>query len=51
MTCRECDRTNEGQDGIAYYRWKNAIVGIAGCRKHVAEICEVLKEYQLKEDS
>jgi hypothetical protein len=49
MSCAKC---TEYQDRklVAYYRWKNANVGVAGCPEHVREIFEVLRGYQAKSD-
>lgn len=46
MSCEECDKTNEGQKGIAYYRWKIANVGVMGCKKHLKEIFDALNKIQ-----
>ena len=46
MGCEDCEKMNEGQEGIAYYRWKNATIGLMGCPKHLKEIIDVLNEYQ-----
>jgi len=46
MTCKKCDEYNEGQHGIAYYRWGTANIGLLGCPEHVKQIIEVLNENQ-----
>ena len=46
MACEECEKYNEGQKGIAYFRWKNANIGMMGCHKHLNEIFEVLRKAQ-----
>ena len=46
MSCEECDKTNEGQQGVAYYRWKTANIGLMGCRKHLREVIEALNKAQ-----
>lgn len=46
MSCEECDKMNEGQKGIAYYRWKTANIGMLGCPTHLKEIFEVLNQAQ-----
>ena len=48
MSCEECDKFNEGQRGVAYYRWKTGNIGLMGCPKHLKEIMEVLNKYQTK---
>ena len=48
MSCEDCEKAQErifqGLDGIAYYRWKNANIGIIGCEKHISEVMEALNE-------
>jgi len=44
MGCEECDKTNEGQEGIAYYRWKTANIGLMGCQKHLKEVVNKLSK-------
>lgn len=46
MSCEKCNKRNEGQEGIAFYRWKTANIGIMGCSKHLAEIFKVLNRKQ-----
>ncbi len=48
MSCEECDKLNEGQEGVAYYRWKTANIGFMGCRKHIKEIFVELNKIQSK---
>ncbi|MHA1381433.1 MAG: hypothetical protein ACTSRG_23950 [Candidatus Helarchaeota archaeon] len=36
----------ERSERVAYYRWKNANVGLLGCSKHVAEIMDVLNKHK-----
>ena len=52
MSCEKCDLKNEGQEKIAYYRWKNANIGMMGCDEHLREIFDELNNLQkkLKED-
>jgi len=46
MSCSECEKYNLGQEGIAYYRWKNANIGLLGCPKHIKEIINFLNSVQ-----
>ena len=46
MGCKDCEEHNEGQKGVAYFRWKNANIGMMGCPKHLKEIFEVLRKAQ-----
>src|SRR3990167_1938326 len=42
MACEKCDNRNERQEGIAFYRWKTANIGMMGCDEHLREIFNVL---------
>jgi len=45
MSCKDCD--NAFDVGQAYfYRWKNAIIALYGCRTHIKEVMQVLNEEQ-----
>ena len=46
MGCKECEKNNKGQNGIAYYRYKNANIGLLGCSPHIKEVIEILNENQ-----
>lgn len=46
MSCNNCDKKNEGQGGIAYYRWKHANVAMMGCDTHLREIFDALSKTQ-----
>ena len=46
MSCEECEKSNEGQNGIAYYRFGTANIGMMGCSKHLREIFDILSEEQ-----
>lgn len=46
MSCKNCDKHNEGQQGVAYYRWKNANIGMMGCNIHLREIFDALSQAQ-----
>ena len=46
MGCDECDKYNDGQKGIAYYRWKTANIGMLGCPTHLREIIDALNKIQ-----
>ncbi len=48
MGCKECEKYNEGQKGVAYYRWKNANIGLLGCPEHIKEVIEKLNKLQEK---
>ena len=50
MACPNCDKANEGEEGIAYYRWKNANIGVMGCQEHVKEIFDVLNNHRKEND-
>jgi hypothetical protein len=45
MSCEKCD---EAQDSgmVAYFRWKNADVGMMGCNEHLKEIFDILRAAQ-----
>lgn len=45
MSCIDCE---ENPIYGAYFRWKNANVGIIACKKHWLEIREVLVNAQAK---
>jgi len=45
MSCKDCNDFQDSGNKV-YYRWKNANVGIDGCREHVLEIFEVLNKAQ-----
>lgn len=49
MSCMACDSKSDYPDTMAYYRWKNANVGMIGCNKHLKEIFDALNEVQRKE--
>lgn len=49
MSCEECEKYNEGQNGIAFVRWKNANIGMMGCPKHLREIFDILRKTQKEE--
>lgn len=48
MGCQACDAAQEQAPnpggGYYYFRWKNANIQLSGCREHVAEVIEVLRE-------
>jgi hypothetical protein len=45
MGCPDCDRErNSNSSGIFYYRFKNANIGVMGCRQHVKELFELLND-------
>ena len=47
MSCKRCENFQEGNTGDFYYfRWKTANIQLAGCKKHVEEVMEVLREAQ-----
>lgn len=46
MSCEECEKYNKGQNGIAFFRWKNANIGMMGCQKHLREIFDILNKTQ-----
>jgi len=46
MSCEACDLKNEGQEGIAYYRWKNANIAVMGCDVHLREVFDALNGVQ-----
>jgi len=46
MSCDECDKYNEGQKGIAYYRWGTANIGVMACPKHLREVFDALNKVQ-----
>lgn len=48
MSCDECEKCNEGQKGIAYYRWGTANIGLIGCQKHLKEVIDALNQAQKK---
>ncbi len=50
MSCENCEKENGNGEGIAYYRWKNANIGMMGCNKHLREIFKVLNENQEEPD-
>ena len=46
MSCKDCDEYNEGQKGVAYYRWGTANIGLMGCPKHIKEVLDALNKAQ-----
>ena len=46
MSCENCNKCNEGGEGIAYYRWGKATIGVMGCRQHLKEVFEALNKVQ-----
>ncbi len=46
MSCEDCNLKNEGQAGIAYYRWKNANIAMMGCEQHLLEVFKALNKAQ-----
>lgn len=44
MSCKDCEEAEK--NGIAYYRWDTANIGMIGCPKHLKEIFEVLNKAQ-----
>ena len=46
MSCEDCDKRHDGSEGVAYYRWGIANVGMLGCDKHLREIFDALNEAQ-----
>ena len=41
MACKDCEKAVEEaiKNGkMFFYRWKNANIGLVGCRKHIKEI-------------
>lgn len=45
MSCQMCDDAEES-GYIAYYRWKNANIGVYACEKHLTEIFDALNYAQ-----
>lgn len=45
MSCQMCDDAEES-GYIAYYRWKNANIGVYGCVTHLREIFDALNYAQ-----
>jgi len=41
MSCEECEK-QDGSQGIAYYRWGIANIGILACPKHAKEVIDFL---------
>jgi len=46
MSCRPC---KDAQDGLTetssyYFRWGNAIIELRGCKMHIAEVMDCLRE-------
>jgi len=46
MSCKDCDEYNEGQKGVAYFRWGTANIGLMACPKHLKEVMDVLRKHQ-----
>lgn len=44
MSCEDCDKAKF--DGVAYYRWGVADIGIMGCNKHLREVMDALTKIQ-----
>lgn len=49
MSCKECEEYQE-KGLVAYYRWKNANIGLIGCPKHIKEILDYLNKRNKEED-
>lgn len=45
MGCKACGEAFE-QGQVAPFRWGAANIGIVGCREHVTEVLDVLREAQ-----
>ena len=48
MSCKKCDEVHDENETVAYYRWKNANISMAGCDEHLREVFDALNEAQLK---
>lgn len=46
MSCENCEKEQELQEKIYWYRWKAANIAVLGCQEHVKEIFDVLNNYQ-----
>lgn len=44
MGCEECEK-QDGSQGVAYYRWGTANIGILACPKHAKEVIYFLNKY------
>jgi len=43
MSCGKCEEAQKS-GLVAYFRWKNANIGMMGCDVHLKEIFDVLKK-------
>lgn len=51
MGCESCEIAQDKGVGIYYFRWKNANIEIVGCREHVQEITDALRDIQERRDN
>lgn len=45
MSCQKCEEAEN--DGVAYFRWGNANIGMVGCDEHLGEIFFILQNTQM----
>ena len=43
MSCEKCEIA-QAEKQEYYFRWKNANILLSGCREHIKEVMEVLRE-------
>lgn len=49
MSCEDCEKAME-EGLIAFYRWKNADIGLIGCERHLKEVILALRSASRKFD-
>lgn len=44
MSCPDCE-LSQSADEIYWFRWKTANIALAGCRQHIGEVMQVLRDH------
>jgi hypothetical protein len=50
MSCQACIDSQDGPQGSYYFRWKNANIELRGCREHITEVMDVLRDAHKRKD-